>query len=324
VGKKHSRKRGGRARSTREVEPGEVIEMLGLEAIVRPLSGVENTLRARLRKGIARNPGVVVGDLVDFHRLDTPEGEEGGPEAVIEKVGERRNLLLRAGFQGRRQLIASNLDYAVIVVSPADPPLRLGLVDRYLVACRQAGIAPMVCLNKKELDTDGAAVASLGVYQDLSIPVACTRAAGPSVDVAQLVGLLGGKRSILVGHSGVGKSSLARAMIPNLVRAVASIIEATGRGRHTTTTATLLTLPDDGGELVDTPGIRSFGLFGVEPEHLQDHYPEYVALADECRFRGCTHSHEPGCAVKGAIENETLDAARHERYLDIRESLDEW
>lgn len=317
---KRSSSRRRAPKKTRETRSADVVEMLGLEAILRPHDDATARLRARLRKSIARNPGVVVGDRVQYRSIVDPNAEADGPDAVIEGVDERRNLLIRSGFQGVQRLVGANLDFAVIVVSPSDPPLRLGLVDRYVAATRACGVTPAICLNKSDLDTDEVAWEALAIYPDLGIPVVRTHVVDDRFEIAELAVLLQGQRSIFVGHSGVGKSSLAKCLIPGLERAVGAINETIGRGRHTTTVATLLQLPN-GGELVDTPGIRSFGLHGVEAKALHTCYPEYVDLGERCKFRGCTHVHEPACAVMDAVESDKLDAGRYERYLDILESL---
>ena len=178
----------------------------------------------------------------------------------------------------------------------------------------------MICLNKAELDDEGEAQAQMAVYGALGIQVAATTARGEVSGIAELMAILAGRRSVLVGHSGVGKSSLACALIPGLERRVGEVNEVIGRGRHTTTTASLLALPG-GGELVDTPGVRAFGLFGISAEALAGLYPEFVSRADDCHFRACSHIHEPRCAVRAAVDDAEIDEGRYERYLSIYETL---
>lgn len=323
---KRGRRRGKapRPKDTAPLWDADVIEMLGLEALIRPDGAAPGAplVRALLRKKIAKRPGVVVGDRVRFARVDEAED---APGAVIVEVCARRNVLLRAGWRGHPQPIAANLDRVVVVVSPRDPPLRLGLVDRYIAACRQADIPSAICLNKADLDTDNAAREALSIYPDLGVPVVVTQVQGghdPSDSVRPLRALIDDGRAVLVGHSGVGKSSLARALIPGLDRAIGAVNDTIGRGRHTTTSSALLDLPERGA-LVDTPGIRAFGLYGIAPEHLAHLYPEYVELSEGCRFPNCIHLHEPRCAVKDAVEEEELDPGRYDRYIELVHALRE-
>jgi ribosome biogenesis GTPase len=299
----------------------DVIEMYGLEAILRAEPGGER-LRALLRKAIARqHGGVVVGDRVRYAPLERDRDNPDGPEGVIEAILPRRNVFLRTDMHNHPRPVAANLDYVVIVVTPDHPPLRLGLIDRYLAACLQSGIDPVICLNKRDLDADGAAAAALEVYRKLQIPVLETSALEER-GLEPLRALLTGARAVLVGHSGVGKSSLSCALIPGLERRIGDINEAIGRGRHTTTTACLLPMPA-GGELVDTPGVRAFGLAGVEPKALASLYPEFLARAEGCRFRGCTHLHEPHCRVRAALADGEIDPGRYERYQQLYATLEE-
>lgn len=303
-----------------ELRQADVIEMYGLEAILQAEPGGPR-LRALLRKSIARRPGVVVGDQVRYLELERDADNPDGPDAVIQEVVERRNLLQRADMYGHPRPIAANLDYVVIVVTPDHPPLRLGLIDRYLAACARSEIEPLICLNKVDLDASGEARRELQVYRDLGIGVLETSVVNQE-GMEPLRSALHDARSVLVGHSGVGKSSLSCALIPGLDRRIGDVNENIGRGRHTTTTSCLLPLPD-GGALVDTPGIRSFGLARLDPRDLGALYPEFQELAEGCRFRGCTHLHEPGCQVRAALGAGELDAGRYERYQQLYESLEQ-
>lgn len=296
-------------------DPGAlVIEMLGLEALIRTSSD-EPIKRALIRPGLRKRPGVVAGDVVFWQDVDV---DSDGPDALITGVRERDNLLSRPDHRGRPKPIAANLDFVVVVTTPADPPLRLGLVDRYLAACAHVGIDAVICLNKSDLD-DGTVRALLVPYESLGYPVVATSAA-EETGVDALMAVIRGKRSVFVGHSGVGKSSLANVLIPGLDRRIGEVNDTIGRGRHTTTSSRLLNLPG-GGELVDTPGIRAFGLVGIDTRRLSELYPEFVERADDCRFRGCSHTHEPGCAVRPDVEAGVIDGGRYDRYVQIRQSI---
>ncbi len=291
-----------------------VVEMLGLEALIR-LAPDAPSRRALIRPGLRKKPGVVAGDWVTWKPVDE---DADGPDALITAVAPRENLLSRPDFRGKPKPIAANLDYVVVVATPSDPPLRLGLVDRYLAAAAHNGIDAVVCLNKVDLDLDGSAQAQLLPYARLC-PVVTTSAV-LETGIEALRRAVQGKRSVFVGHSGVGKSSLANALIPGLDRRIGEVNDTIGRGRHTTTSARLLDLPG-GGELVDTPGIRAFGLSGIDVRRLSELYPEFVERADDCRFRGCSHTHEPGCAVRPDVESGEIDRGRYERYVMIRQSI---
>jgi ribosome biogenesis GTPase len=291
--------------------------MLGLEALVL-CQGESVAKRALIRRALRKNPGVVVGDVVKWTPIESP-GE--GPGAVIVGVEPRRSLLSRPDHRGKAKPVAANLDYLVIVATPAEPPLRLGLIDRYMAAAAHNGIASVICLNKVDLDHDGSALAALAPYRDLGMDVVATSALERE-GIEPLRAVLAGHRSAFVGHSGVGKSSLANSLIPGLDLRIGNVNETIGRGRHTTTSSRLISVPG-GGELVDTPGIRSFGLTGIDPRRLSELYPEFVERVDDCRFRGCSHTHEPGCSVRPAVETGEIDAGRYARYLQIRTSLQE-
>jgi ribosome biogenesis GTPase / thiamine phosphate phosphatase len=292
-----------------------VVEMLGLEALIR-ISPNTPSRRALIRPGLRKKPGVVAGDLVAWKPVDE-DGE--GPDALITAVERRDNLLSRPDHRGKPKPIASNLDYVVVVATPSDPPLRLGLIDRYLAASEHNGIEAIVCLNKSDLDVDGSAWAQLAPYRAMGCKVVATSAV-LETGIDELAKAVAGKRSVFVGHSGVGKSSLANALIPGLSRRIGEVNDSIGRGRHTTTSSRLLDLPG-GGELVDTPGIRAFGLTGIDVRRLSELYPEFVARTDDCRFRGCSHTHEPGCAVRSDVECGEIDRGRYDRYVMIRQSI---
>lgn len=288
---------------------------MGLEALIR-CDPDGPSRRALIRPGLRKRPGVVAGDLVEWEPVDF-DGD--GPDAIITAVAARDNLLSRPDHRGQPKPIAANLDYVVVVATPHDPPLRLGLIDRYLAASAHSGIGAIVCLNKADLDPGGAALGQLAAYAAIGHIVVATSAA-EETGIEALRAAVAGKRSVFVGHSGVGKSSLANVLIPGLDRRIGEVNDTIGRGRHTTTSARLLSLPG-GGELVDTPGIRSFGLSGIDVRRLSELYPEFVERADDCRFRGCSHTHEPGCAVRPDVECGDIDRGRYDRYVQIRQSI---
>jgi ribosome biogenesis GTPase len=262
---------------------------------------------------------VAVGDRVTV-ALQGGASEDG----VIEDVAERKNRLARPQAGRRRELqrlqvIAANIDRLVVVAAIADPPFRAGLVDRFLVAAAMQDIAPLIVLNKSDL------AAAAGVdpealarpYRDFGYDVlvaSCTR--GDGIDALRRTMSAG--VSLLVGHSGVGKTSLLNAVSPNLLQQTGAVTDYHGRGRHTTTRVCLLPL-ERGGWVVDSPGIREFGLEAIAPGDLARLYPGFGELPDQCRFSDCRHKNEPGCAVRAAVASGALPAERHDAYLRLLE-----
>jgi ribosome biogenesis GTPase len=258
---------------------------------------------------------VAVGDRVRFTATDS--------ETVIEEVLPRRNVLSRpaSGRQGKRQLLASNLDVAVVVMAAAEPEWKPSTVDRYVVLASSAGIPAMVCMNKVDLDSMVGADPILRGYRDLGISVIWVSAeTGLGLDA--LSDSLAGKTGVLIGPSGAGKSSLLNRLVPGAELRVGEVSERTQKGRHTTTWVEMLDLPN-GGRLVDSPGIRVLDLSGVAPEDLIQHFQEMAPLTGECRFQDCRHLAEPDCGVKLALEEGRIAAHRYDSYRRIHESLKE-
>ena len=242
-------------------------------------------------------------------------------DAIVRGVAERTTKLCRPGHADARlneQVFAANIDLLVVVAASMKPPFRVGLVDRYLIAAEVGGVKPVLCVNKMDLvDTPPEA---LSLYRDLGIPIVLTSCTtGEGID--ELRTLLKNKCSVLSGHSGVGKSSLLNVLSPDLSLHTKAVSQATQKGQHTTTASRLYVL-EDGIRIIDTPGIRALGVWGVSPEELTYYFPEIAEAAGECRFRNCTHSHEPDCAVREAVENNAISSARYASYLRIRASLE--
>ena len=261
--------------------------------------------------------GVIVGDMV---KLDGDATGDKDTLARIVEVLPRKTLLRRSADDDdpiERPLVA-NADQLVIVVAVANPEPRTRLIDRFLVAAYDAGMRPLLCLTKTDLaDPDPL----LSIYRPLGVESVATQRDG---DLSELAEQLRDRTSMMVGHSGVGKSTLVNALVPGTNRAIGVVNDNTGRGRHTSTSALLLRLPD-GGWIVDTPGIRSFGLAHVQPDQLINAFGD---LADETRDcpRGCTHSEtEPNCALDQAVSAGRVDPERvasFRRLLASREGRD--
>ena len=239
----------------------------------------------------------------------------------LEEILPRRTVLSRPDPLNPRveRLIAANIDLVVNVASIRNPPLRPRLIDRFLIAAQRGGAQPAICVNKIDLAADREdALAPLRVYADLQIPVvACSTKTGEGIDA--LRALLRGRTSALVGHSGVGKSSILNALDATLGLATADVHKK-GTGRHTTTSSTLFDLGDDT-YVIDTPGIREFGLWDLTPESLRESFAEFQEAAEWCRFNDCTHLHEPDCEVKRRVEGGQIHPARYDTYVRLAEDL---
>ncbi|MBI1946442.1 MAG: ribosome small subunit-dependent GTPase A [Deltaproteobacteria bacterium] len=279
--------------------PGTVVEHLGVAVEVETEGGERRRVR------VARNSGLVVGDvvLVDGERVE---------------ASARRTELRRRTAGGAVHVVAANLD-ALCVVAAVDPPAKAGLVDRAVVAARAAGIRPVVVVNKSDLpDPEGVIPSMRARGEDSLVVLVVSAHSGEGVDrLAALIAEVG--RAVLVGPSGVGKSSLLNRLLPEAARSTSELSAARGAGVHTTTTSTLWRLPA-GGELVDTPGVREYGLVDVPPEDLAAYFPAFAAVPEPCRFRDCRHEDEPGCAVRAALADGRLP---EHRYLAYRTLLDE-
>ncbi len=243
--------------------------------------------------------------------------EASGNEAVVLAIQPRRSVLGRPGINGHARPFAANID-RMVVVAAVEPAPVWSLVDACLAAAELLGIAPVVLINKCDLMT-AATTASLGealaVYRRIGYAVieASVRAAH---GLDALYAALAGHTAILIGQSGVGKSSLVKALLPDREVRTQAVSEATGLGRHTTTTATLYPLPC-GGRLIDSPGVRRFGLWPMTRAELERGFPEIHAQSGHCRFNDCHHEGEPGCAVREAMARGEIDARRLGSFLQI-------
>jgi ribosome biogenesis GTPase len=262
--------------------------------------------------------GVVVGDRVRV--VGDVSGAEGSLARIVE-VLERTTVLRRTADDDDpvERVIVANAEQLVVVTALADPEPRPRLIDRALVAAYDAGMRPVLCLTKADL-ADPETL--LGTYRALGVPYVVTQRGG---DLAEVREVLEGRASVLIGHSGVGKSTLVNALVPDADREVGHVNAVTGRGRHTSTSAYMLALPDDGGWIIDTPGIRSFGLAHVDPAGLIEAFPDLDEMTEDCP-RGCTHgAEEPECGLDEAMERGEADPERVEsfrRLLASRESSD--
>lgn len=279
------------------------------------LDGVEIpcVLRGRMRKRQQRESSlVVVGDRVLVRRLPDSSG-------VIEEGLPRRSELARPGFRGRTRVMAANLDQLVIVQSAHQPDFRRRLVERFLATARRGGMRPLVVVNKCDLEDPRVVETWVAPLAASGVEIILTSAVDGR-GLAELGRRLAGRLSALAGQSGVGKTSLVTAMFPAYSLRTAEVNDWTGKGRHTTTASRLYPLPD-GGYLADTPGIRELGLFEDTEDDVAGVFPEIEGLAAGCKFRDCTHTHEPKCAVRAAVERGEIDEDRYRNYVRMRARL---
>lgn len=278
------------------------------------LCSLRNTLRTP-HSGFSNV--VAAGDAV----LVSSNGHDRG---LVEAVLPRRSALARPdSFHPHlQQVIVANVDQVLIVAAWREPAFWPELADRYLIAAARHNLTPILCINKIDLAAEPTALAAVEhAYEQAGCRVILTSATTGS-GLAELHGMLQGQTTALAGLSGVGKSSLLRAVEPGLNLKVSEVSSRRHEGRHTTTQVALHPLRD-GGFVADTPGIREFGLSGLRRADLARCYPEIVAEAGACAYANCTHTREPGCAVKRAVRGGSLSAMRYESYRKILRDLPE-
>lgn len=259
---------------------------------------------------------LAVGDRVQI-------SDEAGVWKLV-SVLPRRTVLARPDplHKHMQRLIAANVDVVIHVVSLKAPPLRPRLIDRYLIAIQRGGAQPVICINKIDLldaEERDRELEKLVPYLGLGVPViGCSTKTGEGLDSVRRE--VEGKMAALVGHSGVGKSSILNALDHSLQLATNTLHRKRATGRHTTTASTLYDF-GEGTYLIDTPGIREFGLWDLDRESLRDYFPEFEAPSELCRFTNCTHVHEPDCEVKDRVETGDVNPSRYETYVRLWEDL---
>ncbi|MCB0695796.1 MAG: ribosome small subunit-dependent GTPase A [Chitinophagaceae bacterium] len=274
--------------------------------------------KLKIDDDISSSNPVAVGDHVLFEVEN--EDEKIG---VIRTVEERHNYIVRVSPQNRHQkhIVAANLDAALVIATIAHPRTSTGFVDRFLITAEAYHIPAIIVINKTDLLT-GKQQAKLeewkGIYTVAGYEVYAISALKDSMNVLQ--SRLEGITTLFSGHSGVGKSTLINRLIPGKELKTNEVSDWSGKGQHTTTFAEMFEIPG-GGRIIDTPGVKEFGLIDFEKEELAQYFPEMRKLMSDCRFNNCVHTNEPGCAVKEAVMKGELSAERYANYITILDTI---
>ena len=297
---------------------GLVIKNTGSWYTVRTDDGqiIESKIKGNFRlKGIRSTNPIAVGDLVTL--IVNKEGT-----AFISSIDERRNYILRKSQNLSKQshIIAANVDQAFLLVTVSHPETSTMFIDRFLASAEAYSVPVTLVFNKKDLLTDDELHLQqmmITLYDTVGYPcfaVSATRGEG----VEPVRAALQDKITVLSGNSGVGKSTLINSILPHVGLRTAEISDAHDTGMHTTTFTEMLPLPE-GGYIIDTPGIKGFGSFDMEPEEITSYFKEIFRFSKDCRFNNCTHTHEPGCAVRRAVEDHYIAESRYQSYLSMLE-----
>jgi ribosome biogenesis GTPase len=290
---------------------GTVLSVGGLHSPVQAEQGgqVYQCATRRVLKTLSTDQRNVLaaGDCVLFRPADNFEG-------IIERIEPRHGVLCRTS-RSRQHVIVANVDQMLVVTSAAEPVLKPNLIDRLLVTAEKSAIRPIVCINKIDLVDPADLQPLIGVYGQMGYSV-LTMSVTTGVGIDHLRQTVLGLRNVVIGQSGVGKSSLLNSIESGLDLRVSAVSSDTEKGRHTTTAARLIPLAA-GGYIVDTPGIRQFQLWDVIPEELAGFCRDLRPYVSHCRFPDCTHTHEADCAVKDAVADGRLDVRRYESYCQI-------
>lgn len=309
--------------SVKDTHKGKVLSISG-EGSVVDFEGKQYicSLKGFLKKDKSLSKNLIaVGDLVSFTISSKTQG-------AIVRVEPRRSILSRIDISGKKeQLIAVNVDIAVICVSVSSPPLKPPLIDRYLIAAEKGNLEPLIVINKIDLLPKAKEAerelyeAFLLAYMPLGIPILLL-STKTGVGIEDLITSIQNKTSVFSGQSGVGKSTILNVAF-DLTLKTGKLTQKTDKGAHTTTRAELLTLPN-GGYCVDTPGIRSFGLWDLKKEDIRTHFTEFTSKRrKQCKFPDCTHTQEPDCSVLRAVKRGTISLMRYESYLTLFAEADQ-
>ncbi len=295
---------------------GTVIKSTGSWYQVKTLENgiVPCRIKGKFRmKGIKATNPIAVGDSVEFDF----DNEQNG---IIHTIAPRKNYIIRKSTKLSKQvhIIASNIDQLVLVTSIVQPRIALGFVDRILATAEAYDIPATIVFNKFDVYTEEAIdrlAEVLAIYHPIGYNY-CITSVKTQKGIDELREILKGKTSLLSGHSGVGKSSLINTIEPTLDIKVKDVSDANEKGQHTTTFAELHEL-SIGANIIDTPGVRSFGIIDFDKEHLAHYFPEMRDLLGSCKFHNCVHINEPHCAIKNAVEEGEISLSRYQNYVDM-------
>ncbi|MDH5599177.1 MAG: ribosome small subunit-dependent GTPase A [Cyclobacteriaceae bacterium] len=275
-------------------------------------------VRGKMRlKGVDTTNPIAVGDEVEYHI----EGDDG----IISKIFPRTNYIIRQSVKKSSQahIIASNIDQVVILATMASPRTSAGFIDRVLVAAEGFRIPQVLLFNKQDIvDEESSEIQTsmISIYE--AIGVKCMKITALNEDsLLEVKKLLSGKTSLLTGHSGVGKSTLLNSIAPDINQKTSQISDFADKGVHTTTFAEMFVIKPDI-KIIDTPGIKEFGLIDIESHELSDYFPEMREISDQCKFHNCQHLHEPKCAIKDAVEEGAIALSRYKSYISMLENSD--